>query len=355
MPIKLLSEPSLKSLPFPFMTDSSRGWNESIFNHDRYDELRRICHSRCVICGGADWLLFERLDTIPQEMIDADSMFKFWFGGLSARKTVAVCLDCSLQARIGWWDRRLSDRFAVREPISNIIQHQIPYYYGLCKSLITPPARATSDEKRKKPLSGGGRRTLHKEHLRKLLGGKCSLCPQDTNIHLDCIKPQYVRHTSVDNWTHTVSFYLWQLSQKNLRLICTDCDRARTSFQNRASGHYRRLLFGRKLIAWFENNKSAATCLEQRMSGVKPARVVREERSQLINGSVHSCGHIKLFHWLLVDDNEHKLWFCCEGCWRTAPDHFRKIALLMELERKRSFAPKFDELVQAVSSEWWKN
>jgi hypothetical protein len=265
---------------------------------------------------------------------DVNEMFRFWFAGLEKRQTVCVCLDCSLESRTGFWDRRLSERFAARADINTVIHPSLYPYYRLLKNRITPPTRRFIGGLREKGLVEGRGRNYHKYVIQQSLGGKCTACSQAINLRFDCIRSQLVRHTSGVDCHKSARFWYHQLLHGNAQLLCPDCYRRKKADQTRALGHFRRLLFGYKLIAWADTNAAARAALSLRMENRKPFHIERLKPLEPILCSVHSCGHVKPFHRLAAEEAESRLWFICEDCWLKAPANYRKLALLYELSPK---------------------
>jgi hypothetical protein len=82
-----------------------------------------------VICGTTDWLLFERLDQTQTLIVDAAEQFRFWFGGLQKKQTVAVCINCSIAARMPSWDARIAHRVNNPPPINTVTSFTTYQYY----------------------------------------------------------------------------------------------------------------------------------------------------------------------------------------------------------------------------------
>jgi hypothetical protein len=163
------------------------------------------------------------------------------------------------------------------------------------------------------------------------LGGKCRACSQVARLRFDCIRTQLIHHTAGTPAGKKFRFLYHQLLHGNLQLLCADCDEKKRVGQLRAYGHFRRLLFGRKLIGWCGTNASAASALSSRLRGEIPAKIRVKPLIEPVECSVESCGHVKQLHWLAADERTKRLLFICEDCLPKAPPHFRRLALLCEL------------------------
>jgi hypothetical protein len=118
-------------------------------------------------------------------------------------------------------------------------------------------------------------------------------------------------------------------------LLCPSCDTQKSASQKRAGGQLRRLLWGFYLIGWCEVNEPAGDCLERRMNGCRKKSMAAPMKSQpeMITCSVHSCGHLTEFQWLVANNPKEQLWFMCEDCSQQTGAGFAKIALLLSRSR----------------------
>jgi len=67
--------------------------------------------------------------------------------------------------------------------------------------------------------------------IKVLLGFKCSNCGTTNNLELDCIKPQGHDHHRIDG-SRRATFYMTQLRNGNLRLLCDKCHNQATNNYN---------------------------------------------------------------------------------------------------------------------------
>jgi hypothetical protein len=314
------------SLPFSGMMPNPVQ-RDPVYLSESYLKLRRICHSRCVICGGDNWLLFERVDATPTTLVDVPDLFHHWFGGLSQKKTVCICIDCQIHARAPFWDRRISARQF--DPNVNITSSDLlrPYYYSGWKSPITHPKPLLSKTSLGIPQYKKLWVTQRKAHMGELLGGKCAVCPQVTDLEFHTRVRQYIEHTG-EGCSSKWQYYDLQIIANNLQMFCREHHQERTRYEKRNSGNLRRIYQGVDLVGWIYPNKMAGDALSHRIQNLHIKPIVVPDDSKIIKTSVESCGHRQKFMWLLADDSHKWIIFCCERCLRMFPGA-RKIALIL--------------------------
>jgi hypothetical protein len=321
----LVCLPFVNGLPNPKQS-------KPLYLNAHYLTLRRICHNRCVICGGSDWLLFERIDSVPTSLVDPEHLFSFWFGGLSAKRTAAVCMDCQIQARLPFWDRRITARQFdpfVNTSVSDIKEH---YYYGWGKSPIThskpciSTINRTSAEYKKLWISH------RKGEMTRLLGGKCTRCPQVIDLDFHTRVRQFINHTA-DQTNLKWIYYDLQMAAGNLLLLCKEHHAARSSHEKRITGQLHRIFQGIDIVAWLGTNRTAEKALADRLAKRPASDVVVKPHYEIISTSVESCGHRFQFTWLLADERRKWLVFCCEACLKRFPSA-KKVGLVLSRDRK---------------------
>jgi hypothetical protein len=296
---------------------TSPDWKKSLFNHEQYDTLLNICHGRCVKCGTRDFLLFERIDEGETPGNSADEKFSFWFGGLNAKKTAAVCLNCSLEARVQFWDRRLSRAIFGDRVNSKCFLKPRQYYYGLLTSRITFPGRVKSGYYENTHRRDVERAYRLKDTIITHLGGVCTVCSQDNHLHIDTVRPQLLAHcksTESSGVEKSVRYWMHQLCHDNLQVLCEKHHREKSSNEMRAFGSLRRLFSGRSLITWRSGAHNITRALGHVLTGGEPTPARELARDIPFNCSVQSCGHLSEITVLFADHLQKMLVFACNEC-----------------------------------------
>ena len=72
-----------------------------------------------------------------------------------------------------------------------------------------------------------------RDELFALLGKVCRLCGSEENLEFDCILPSETKdHHRKMSWDQRMRFYLKQLSNKNLQVLCDVCHGKKTRGEN---------------------------------------------------------------------------------------------------------------------------